>query len=387
MDRRGFLASGAACCTAAVASGWRAAAARVPGNRLFVLVVLRGGMDGLSVVVPHADPDHAEKRGRLAFGPPGGKDGLIDLDGRFGLHPALGALEPLWRSGTMAAVHAVASPYRDRSHFDAQAVLENGTDGPGAARDGWLGRAVRGAGGRFAGVAVGGAVPLVLQGDPKAQLWRPEEGDGPDAALVALVARGYRDHPRFAAALEAGAETARLAGGDGGRAPETVAAAVARLMTRPDGPSVAVLDAGGWDTHAGQGTAEGRLAGALGQLARGLTALREGLGEAWSRTVVMAVSEFGRTVAPNGAGGTDHGTGGVALLLGGAVAGTGRVTGPWPGLSTRALFAGRDLAPETDVRSLFRAVLSDHLRLPDRTIDGEVFPGVPVRPFQTLIRS
>ncbi len=364
----------------------RVAFAQAATDRCFVLIVLRGGMDGLSTVVPHGDPDYRQVRGTLALTAPGAGGAMADLDGYFGLHPALADLVPWYRSGMLLPIQAVATPYRERSHFDAQDLLETGLGQVGASDDGWLNRALSLMGGqRRLGLALGQTTPLVLRGSAPIATWSPEVLPTADDAFLELVSALYADDPLLAGAfgqgLEARAMTEMAVGdldsdgrGSAQAQQRALVEAAGRLLRSPDGPRVAVLETGGWDTHAGQGAEDGRLARALNGLNQTLTVLRDSLGSVWSTTVVLAVTEFGRTVAVNGTGGSDHGTGGVALLAGPGVSG-GRVAGDWPGLAPSALHEGRDLRPTTDLRAVLKAVLTDHLGLPRGDVDRYVFPG------------
>ena len=379
IDRRAFILSTG--CTLALSARPSMSFAVAPGlsDRLFVLVVMRGAVDGLGAVPPYGDPDYATAHGTLALPPPGTPGGCLLLDARFGLHPSLAPVHGMFSDREMLVVHAAASPYRARSHFDAQNVLENGSTRPGGRPDGWLNRtlAVLGAE-RWSGLAVGQGMPLVLQGDFRVGNWRPQNGST-DAATLAAVARMYEADPAMSSAFSEGLRTsdmarAALAGGPAGNASfPSLAKTTGRLMTAAGGPNVAVLEVGGWDTHVGQGAANGQLSRALSPFAEGLSNLKDSLGGRWRDVVVLALTEFGRTVGANGTGGTDHGTGSAGFLFGGAVAG-GRVLADWPGLSRNALLEGRDLAPTLDLRSVVKGVLGDHLRVPARDLETTVFP-------------
>ena len=398
VSRRALLGSTA--CTAALAAfGSRLALADAVTDRRFVLVILRGGLDGLAALVPYGDRNYRSTRGSLALDDPMRGSGMADLDGFFALHPALAPLAPWYASGELLPVHAVATPYRQRSHFDGQDLLENGTDRPRGAHDGWLNRTIGllDGGERRLGLAIGQTVPLVLRGDQPVASWSPAILPEADDLFLDRLAAMYQDDPLFgpllaeAVSADAMAESA-LAGMDrrGTGRDGANAAALARvaggMLAAPDGPRIAVLEVGGWDTHAGQGTESGRLARSLTELAAGAEALREALGPAWRQTVVAVVTEFGRTAAPNGTGGTDHGTGAAALLAGGGVAG-GRVLADWPGLSRTALYEGRDLAPTLDLRAVLASLLRDHLDIPADALDRVVFPGQSVRPLSGLVRA
>lgn len=388
LARRCFLcASGAAVLAAGLP---RAVLAKAPTDSRLVVAVLRGGMDGLAAVPPYADRDYRGLRGDLAVAEPGGDGGAIDLDGFFGLHPSLAPLHDFYGKGQLAVVHAVASPYRDRSHFDGQDLLENGTATPHAEHTGWLNRAL-GLLDRNAtlGLAVGQSVPLLLRGPASVTSWSPARLPEVSPDFLDKVADLYRDDEVFGPALAAGLADQELIDkvGEGtdmsGAAMngalrrrgtglvKAVTSTVGKLLAEADGPRIAVIDVPGWDTHANQ---KGRLAAVLGGLGEGLVNLAQALGPAWNRTIVLTLTEFGRTAVPNGTGGTDHGTAGAAFVMGGAVNG-GRVIADWPGLSRGRLYQARDLAPTADIRSLCKAVLRDHLGLPLDAIDRIVFPG------------
>lgn len=375
----------------------RLALAAAPTDRRLVVVVLRGALDGLAAVPPLFDRDYATLRAGLGPTAPGEPGGALDLDGRFGLHPALVQLHAMYRAGEAAIVHAVATPYRERSHFDAQDLLENGTVRARGANDGWLNRALglMGRGETRLGLAVGQNVPLVLRGPVPVGSWAPHNLPGLNPDFLGLLTRLYeRDAPLKAALMEAqrthamtgdvlgDAQEARAARGIG--ALPAVAAALGKLLAAEDGPRVATFEIGGWDTHAAQNL---RLAQMLKVLDDSLAALRDALDGAWRRTAVLVVTEFGRTAYRNGTGGTDHGTAGVAMLLGGAIAG-GRVLGSWPGLAEAKLHQGRDLAPTTDLRAVLKGVLSTHLDLPRRALERGVFPGSSeASPIDGLVRA
>ncbi len=388
LSRRSLIGSAAAG-SALAALPWRLALADGTTDKRFVLVVLRGGLDGLAAFAPYGDPNYRSLRDQLALDEPGRDDGLVDLGGFFGLHPALAPLAPCYQAGEMLAVHAVATPYRERSHFDAQDLLENGTARPHGSDDGWLNRALAllGSSDRRLGLAVGHGVPLVLRGNVDVANWQPSQLPAADPSFHSLVAGLYRNDAMLAHAYEEGLRATAMAeetldeatmrpGRRIGRqeASTLLAETAGRMLADPAGPRVAVLEVPGWDTHAGQGTVNGRLATALRRLAESLTRLREGLGPVWPETAIAVVTEFGRTAGPNGSGGTDHGTGTVAMLLGGAVAG-GRMIADWPGLSTGALYEGRDLAPTMDLRAFLKGTLRDHLGLPESSLTASVFPG------------
>ncbi len=363
------------------------AVAAAPGERRLVVVILRGALDGLSAVVPYGDAALAGHRTGLMPGLPGVAGGLLDMGGFFGLHPALAGLHGLYGAGEALVVHAVAGSWRNRSHFEAQDWMEFGAEQ--RLDSGWLNRVAgemvaRGASGKARGkgadlaLAVGSLMPVLLRGPAAVGNWMPATFQAPQADLYARIAALHAADPVTGPAVAAGLRErgfaeATLMGET--RAAErfgfpALAAAAAKLLAAADGPRLAALEIGGWDTHANQAD---RLGGPLGQLDRGLVALKTGLGEAWRETVVLVMTEFGRTVRVNGTRGTDHGTGTVAFVLGGNVAG-GRVRGDWPGLAAGQLFEGRDLAPTTDLRSIAKGVLGPHLGLSGAALE-RVFPG------------
>jgi uncharacterized protein (DUF1501 family) len=374
--RRGLLLGLGA--TLAVGRG-RIAFADLPGEQRLVVVLLRGALDGLFAVQPYGDPDFAALRGPLALAEPGQPGGLLDLGGTFGLHPALAGLHRLYAANEALILHAVAGPHRNRSHFVAQDLLEAGTEQ--RMTSGWLNRALQAmpdAAAARPGLAVGTGVPLLLRGPAPVGAYAPPAQERPSPDLAARLAALHDADPRLGPAFREGLRARGFAEAtlgtpdadpDRGSFPR-LAAAAGRLLAERAGPRVAVLELGGWDTHAQQA---GRVLGPLRALDSGIQALQAALGAAWTRTAVLVVTEFGRTARVNGNAGTDHGTGGVALLAGGAVAG-GRVVADWPGLAPDRLFENRDLQPTADLRSLAKALLSDHLRLAPAAV-ARAFPG------------
>ncbi|MCH9694738.1 MAG: DUF1501 domain-containing protein [Gammaproteobacteria bacterium] len=395
-SRRDILRSIMVASAACVAPGLTVAA--TSSSKRFVLVVLRGAVDGLALAAPYADSNYEAVRGELAIDKPGNPDGLLQLDGFFGLNPSLQNVHRYFQSGDAAIVHAVASPYRERSHFDGQDMLENGATRVGGKRDGWLNRAMapmRSTLGNEAAVALAQNTPLVLRGENSVTSWAPSKLPDADDATLARLQQLYADDAFFATRLEQALRSQEIAGNMGStgtRGNEAkqfidLMASAAKFLTTSDGPNIAVVELGGWDTHANQGASSGALANRFSSLDTGLGELKDGLGERWHDTAVAVVTEFGRTVRVNGTRGTDHGTGTAAVLLGGAVNG-GRVIADWPGLSQADLFAGRDLLPTSDVRSVFKGLLVDHLELAPAFVEREVFPGSQAaRTMQNLIKS
>ena len=376
LTRRLWLAGAAG--VALTAHGRMAWGATQSDRPKLVVIIARGAMDGLSVVVPHGDRDYAAQRGVVAIKPPGEADGALPLDADFGLHPAMTRLHGLAVAGQARFAPAVAIPARLRSHFDAQDVLESGSARLYGADDGWLNRALSASGGRRA-LAVGTQTPLILRGPVQTASWSPggptRTDDRVTTALMDLYANDPLLGPALTAGLEVEVEAAMATDGLELRRNnvEGLGEAVARFMIAEDGPDVVTLSLDGYDTHARQGAAQGVLANQLRIQDRVIGGLRDGLGEAWARTVIIIATEFGRTVRANGTGGTDHGTGSTLILAGGALR-PGGIVGDWPGLSDGALFEGRDLAPTADIRSVFKGVLRDHMGLDRTALDTVVFP-------------
>jgi uncharacterized protein (DUF1501 family) len=378
VSRRRFLAALGGSAMLTLWSGLSPAASGGAQTRLLV-VLLRGAMDGLHLLPPRDDTDYLRARGALAV-----RDAL-PLDGVFGLHPKLPFAHGLYANKELLPLVAVAPPYRQRSHFDAQDCLENGTATPGGARDGWIGRCIE-AMARDEGVAIAQVMPLAMRGSERAEIWSPplprELPDTLMQQLQPLYATDPRLAPIFADAMAAaGMDVSGTRGAF--RLPEAMAAA-ARRMQGANAARIGFVEDSGWDTHRGQQLALDRK---FGELDAGLRAYRDGMGADWTNTVVAVVTEFGRTVAANGSAGTDHGVGGAALLAGGAVRG-GRVAGDWPGLAPAALFEARDLRPTTDLRAVFKGVLMGHLAVSETALETRIFPDSrAVRPLGGLLRA
>jgi len=366
-------------------------------GRVLVCLFQRGAVDGLSMVVPHADAKYYANRARIAVP----RDAVIDLDGTWGLHPALAPLEPLWKRGTLAIVPACGSPEATRSHFDAQDYMESGTPGLKGTRSGWLNRycehAARHESTPFRAVAFGPQLPRALAGSapglavPDLQAF----GVGGRGRARDKIARAFEELYQTAATgvVAATAEEAfeavrtlrevnptQYAPQNGatyprGRLGRTLQQ-IAQLIKADLGLEVAFADSGGWDTHVAQGASEGQMANRLREFGSALGAFAQDLGDGMRDVVVLTMSEFGRTVAENGSAGTDHGHGTTKLVFGADVHG-GRVAGTWPGLDEDALFEGRDVAVANDFRDLFGEILQHHLGL--QQLDA-VFPGHPNDP-------
>ena len=386
--------------------------ARAEGRDPRVLVVvLRGALDGLAAVAPVGDPDWVKLRGDRAL-LLDGKPPALPLDSFFALNPAMPNLHRLYQSKQATIVHATATPYRDRSHFDGQDVLESGLAKPGSVESGWLNRALSrlAADGRVRppsrrALAIGAVTPLVVRGPAPVMSWIPQRllpaSDDTQMRLLDL----YRQvDPKLAVALEGRKDLVTLTRTGTMDAVQPlenrpaamgiarlreyaadVAGAAAKYLAQPDGPRVGALSFVGWDTHINEGAASGALANLLGVLDGAIAAAEKASGPTWNETVIVMITEFGRTARINGTDGTDHGTGTVALLVGGALRG-GRVIADWPGLKDANLFENRDLKPTTDLRAVLKGVLKDHLRLDDAALAQTVFPGSgDVKPIEGLL--
>jgi uncharacterized protein (DUF1501 family) len=374
--------------------------ARAEGRdpRLMV-VVLRGALDGLALVAPVGDPDWIKLRGDKALTLEGKTPGL-PLDGFFALNPAMPNLHRLYKGGHAIVVHATCTPYRDRSHFDGQDVLESGFAKPAMAASGWLNRAFatiepEARVDRKGALGVGPVVPLVVRGPAPVLSWTPQRiVPASEDTLMRLIDLYQHADPALARVLQGRlglmhlasngnmdaltpAQREQLAGLAAVRAYFAEAAGTAaKLMARAEGPRVGALAFNGWDTHIDEGAVGGRLGNLLGALDGAIAAIETGMGPAWNETVVVLVTEFGRTAHINGDNGTDHGTGTVALLAGGALKG-GRVVTDWPGLKEASLFEKRDLKATTDLRAVLKGVLKDHLRIEDKALANAIFPDSP----------
>jgi uncharacterized protein (DUF1501 family) len=377
----------------------------------FLTIVLRGALDGLAAVAPVGDPDWVRLRGDKALLLDGANPALA-LDGFFALNPAMPELHRLYRAGQATIVHAAATPYRERSHFDGQDVLESGLGRPGLTDTGWLNRALgvlEPGGGvetnKHQAFAVGPITPLIVRGAAPVMSWTPARLlPATDDTLTRLAELYRHTDPPLARVLEermgltkiakaGGVAMAREKGKPTPQGPGAqvrayfaeAAGAAAKFMARPDGPRVGALAFDGWDTHQDEGAVDGRLALLLAALDGALAAIEREIGPAWRETIVAVVTEFGRTARINGTEGTDHGTATVALLAGGALKG-GRVIADWPGLKDASLYEGRDLKPTTDLRAVLKGVLKDHLRIPEGALATTVFPdSVAARPMAGLV--
>jgi uncharacterized protein (DUF1501 family) len=360
-------------------SGWAARLSEGDGGKRLVVVFLRGAVDGLNVVIPRTESAYYDGRPNIAVSE---RDALV-LDDRFGLHPALAPLLPLWKERRLAFVHACGSPDASRSHFDAQDYMESGTPGKKSTADGWMNRLAAQLPGRHSSteaVSFGPTLPRILEGKlPVANvpvgkqagrpmaIDRPAIGDAFDRmyrgndALSVAYREGKKAHRRLLAMLEQDMKQSS------GNAPSAlgfagIAEQAGRVLARDPNVRLAFLAVGGWDTHINQGAAEGQLANHLRPLGEGLATLSRSLGSQLDDIAIVVLSEFGRTARENGNGGTDHGHGNVMWLLGGAVRGA-KVYGRWPGLAPESLYEGRDLAVTTDFRDVIGALLAQHMNL------------------------
>lgn len=391
-SRRGLLQGAGCLMAAAMLPDIRVSFAAAPVDQRFIFVILRGAMDGLAAIPPYGDRDYKSARGGMALP----SSAYTPLDDFYAAHNSLATFTELFKSGEAAVIHAVSTPYRDRSHFDAQNMLESGAARPNGLRDGWLNRAIALYGRRedSLGLAVGQTIPLALQGDIPVGTWAPSADGLPNETLLISLERLYKKDPVFHTALTQAVDVhtiadeaadegmmgnfgRKLAGRRGLQNKEAMGktvSAVAKILSDPSGPRIATIEVGGWDTHAQQGLDRGPLSNLFLTLDTGLKTMKSALGKNWDNTVILVATEFGRTVSQNGTGGTDHGTASCAFLAGGAVNG-GKVYADWPGLSKRDQHDGRDLRPTTDLRSVAKSVLYGHFGLKDADVERRIFPG------------
>ncbi|HEX3887232.1 MAG TPA: DUF1501 domain-containing protein [Phenylobacterium sp.] len=378
-----------------------------------IVVICRGGMDGLSVAPPIGDADYHGLRRELAL-----SDTALPLDGTFALHPQLTAVHAMAKAGEARIVPAAATPDRARSHFEAQDVLETGAAGVYSTTSGWLNRAVETllAHRKVDAISIGATAPLLLRGKVQTASWSPGRGVDAEARLPTLLQDLYRNDPLLGPALARGLATETMAkeatagltaappagmmgmvgggnpaggvrraagGAQAGReAARTLGESLAGFMREPGGPTVAAISLDGFDSHANQA---GLLDGRLAYLDAVLDGVHTGLGPEWKNTVVVVATEFGRTARTNGTAGTDHGTGSTALVLGGALK-PGGIVGDWPTLKQNALFENRDVAPTVDMRGLFKGVLAEHMGVDRAALDSAVFPSsAAVKPVAGLV--
>lgn len=412
MQRRDFLntlALGAGLVVPFGRGAWAATGAEAqPTRRKLIVVMLRGAVDGLNVVAPVGDQNYLRLRPTIGLGLPGTEGGVLDLDGYFGLHPALAPLQPLWEQKKLAFVHASGSPDSTRSHFDAQDYMESATPGRKNTPDGWMNRLAAqlpGASTPSRLLSIGPVMPRIVAGAAAAVnlpngaaatradvLDRPPIGNAFDQLYAghARFGRAYQDgRSAHKGLMEASMSGEMQAADNGAPLPNGFPDDAARLATlmRNDGRlQVAFFALGGWDTHARQGAASGQLASRLAPLGLGLATLAQRLGPMFEDTTVVVMSEFGRTARENGNAGTDHGHGNVMWVMGGGVAG-GKVYGEWQGLGEGALNEGRDLPVTTDFRTVLAQVVERRLQLSDKQMLN-IFPALPQKtlPFH-LVRG
>jgi uncharacterized protein (DUF1501 family) len=383
ISRRLLLAAGASISFL----GGGAFADETLNRRKIVVIICRGGMDGLSVSPPVGDPDYAALRGAIAIP----ADQALKLDDTFVLHPALASVHRLALAGQARIAPAIASPDRARSHFEAQDVLESGASKVYGISSGFLNRTLISLEGqrKISALSVGATAPLVLRGKALAGSWSPGPEAGGLPRLPALLTDLYAGDAMLSQALAQGLQTKAMAAsasadaasmspgpsrGPGAAAgSRKLGATLASFMTQPGGPQIAAVSLDGFDTHANQGAAQGQLAQRLQGLDALLDGLSSGLGEEWKNTVVVCATEFGRTARVNGTGGTDHGTGSTALVLGGGLK-KGGIIGDWPTLKAQALFENRDTAPTLDMRGLFKGLLAEHMGVARAALEADIFP-------------
>jgi uncharacterized protein (DUF1501 family) len=369
-SRRSFIAAGGAAGALASLALPKMAFARANTQRRLVFIIQRGAADGLSIVAPTGDPSFAGIRGDFAQESAGG----AKLDSFFTLHPALAETANLYAAKQALFVHAVASPYRDRSHFDGQNVLETGGSAAYRLKDGWLNRLLGLVPADEArALALSSTVPMALRGRHEVSSYANSQLPSPSDDLLARVAALYQGDQQLHELWSAAMDTRMKAGGTmqaGGGQKGAATGALAAKMLLGDGARIAMIETNGWDTHSGQ---RGRLNAQLRELDQTLSALKTGLGTEWANTLVIVATEFGRTARPNGTGGTDHGQASVSMLLGGAVAG-GKVIADWPGLTQASLYEGRDLKPTTDLDSLIAGALAQHYAIEPARALSTLFP-------------
>ncbi|UTV41813.1 DUF1501 domain-containing protein (plasmid) [Ensifer adhaerens] len=371
IQRRQFLRCAAAGAGALLIAP-RIVFANVETERRFVFIIQRGAADGLETVIPFGDSALAGLRGQLAIDPAL----MHKLDGTFALHPSLKGIADLYSNKEALFIHAVASPYRDRSHFDGQNVLESGGANPYQIRDGWLNRlASLLPKTKDSAIAFAPTIPLALRGPAEVASYAPSAlPEAPDDLLMRVSAL-YDADPELQALWATAMQSRGLVEkAEARQAPVMIGRTAAAFLARDDGPRIAMIETSGWDTHSAQA---GRLSNQLRDLDALVCALQDRLGEAWNQTTVVIATEFGRTARVNGTGGTDHGTASAAMILGGAVEG-GRIVSDWPGLSSSALFEGRDLAPTIDLDALIAMAAAESLKLDPGLVMRTLFPDRPL---------
>jgi len=390
VNRRTWLKGASAGLALASAPLPRIAFASPAIDKRFVVIIQRGGMDGLAAVPAPGDPNYERARAGIALPPPGSDGGILKLDSTFGLNPLLTEFATLWSDGTLMPIQAACVAYHGRSHFEAQNVLENGSAIPYFLKTGWLNRALAALPTQTgdAGIAIAQTMPVIMRGDAVVTSWYPSNLPQPSGDTIDRIAAMYATDQKLDAALKRAREAHDMATDVGGGAQfAALMTAAGGFLNKPQGPRIAMIESVGWDTHANQSAAHGPLDRNLRELNRGVGALKTALGPVWDQTAVLVMTEFGRTVAMNGTQGTDHGTGGAAFLFGGAVKG-GRVLADWPGLRPNDLLEGRDLRPTTDLRAVMKGVLAQHIGVPEQHLERVVFPdSADVKPARDLVRT
>lgn len=351
-------------------------------DRRFVFVIQRGAADGLHIVAPYAEPEYAKLRGPFASE----IDAATKLDAVFALHPALVETAKMYKAGEALFVHAVATAYRDRSHFDGQNVLETGGRAPYQLKDGWMNRLTALLPKQKAApIALAPTVPMALRGSAESTSYAPSALPEPNNDLLTRVGLLYQRDPLLHPIWSAAMETRAMAANEGpGRDLANLGKLAASFLARDNGPRIAMIETNGWDTHTRQAA---RLARLLKGFDAMLAAMRDGLGQSWAKTTVLVATEFGRTAAENGSGGTDHGTASLVMLIGGAVKG-GRTVADWPGLSPSALYENRDLKPTMALDALIAGAAGETFSVDPNLVMRTIFKeGTAARPITGVIRS
>ncbi|MEZ8859964.1 DUF1501 domain-containing protein [Vibrio sp. 10N.247.311.51] len=357
--------------------------AKTASDNILIWVSLRGAIDGLNVVVPHADPDYSNLRPNIGLKP----EQLLKLDDFFGLHPSLKQCHQWYENNELSFVHACSTAYRERSHFEGQKILENGTSDP-FNTVGWINRLLSLSSEKYDGIAIDSGLPLIMQGESTVASWYPNRLKTRDKQTE-LLEELFQSDQMLSSNFESVMKIDQLVGDQGvGKQFKSLMGKTGDILSADNGPNIAALELGGWDTHANQGSVNGRLSNQLKTLDVGLAALKASLGDRWQKTVIIAASEFGRTAKENGTKGTDHGTGNVMFIAGGALPSLkgagGKVIANWPGLSQSQLYEGRDLNPTTDMRSVIKGVLNQHLSIEVKQLNA-IFPdSADIRPMNLV---
>lgn len=396
MKRRDFLKAGALCSLSLLSTqtfGWAYSGSKQLDGKKLIVVFLRGAVDGLNVVAPYGDSSYYQARPTIAIAKPGQKDGLLDLDSYWGMAPALAPLMPYWQDKSLAFVQACGSPDATRSHFDAQDYMESGRPGVKVVSSGWLNRVLTqlpDTKSPLRGINVGATLPRILQGTVDIASYAPQtvgKKTATDAPLVAdAFAKMYANrNDALSKAFDEGLKANEMLteklktemvaadkGAPNAKSFKGFGHQLGKIFADDPQVQVAFVALGGFDTHVNQGAGKGQLANNLGGLATGLSDLIAALGDDYKNTVIMVMSEFGRTVKENGNGGTDHGHGNVMWVLGGNIAG-GKVYGKVSSLAEDNLYERRDLPVNTDFRTVISSIGQAHLKLSPKNL-AEVFP-------------